>query len=43
LSVVEVATISGHRDLRMLNRYVHLRPRDISRKLRDLRVNEPQF
>lgn len=38
LSVAEVASISGHRDLRMLNRYVHLRPHDISKKLRDLNV-----
>jgi len=43
LSVVEVASISGHRDLRMLNRYVHLRPRDISKKLHDLYVKETQF
>ena len=43
LSVVEVATISGHRDLRMLNRYVHLRPRDISKKLHDLYVKDMHF
>ena len=35
LSVVEVATISGHRDIRMLGRYVHLRPETIAEKLRN--------
>ena len=34
LSVIEVATISGHKDLRMLNRYTHLRPKDIADKLK---------
>lgn len=33
LSVPEVALISGHRDLRMLFRYTHLRPEDVARKL----------
>lgn len=33
LSVPEVATISGHRDLRMLFRYTHLKPEDIRTKL----------
>lgn len=33
LSVPEVAHISGHRDLRMLGRYTHLRAEDIARKL----------
>jgi len=33
LSVPEVATISGHRDFRMLARYTHLRAEDIARKL----------
>lgn len=33
LSVPEVATISGHRDLRMLFRYTHLKPEDIRIKL----------
>ena len=36
LSVVEVAVISGHRDLRMLSRYTHLRPQSISNKLKNL-------
>lgn len=34
LSVAEVATISGHRDYRMLARYTHLKPTDIVKKLR---------
>jgi integrase len=33
LSVPEVALISGHRDLRMLDRYTHLRPERIARRL----------
>lgn len=34
LNTVEVASISGHRDLRMLFRYTHLKPEDIGAKLR---------
>jgi integrase len=34
LNTAEVASISGHRDLRMLFRYTHLRPEDIVAKLR---------
>lgn len=34
LSVPEVATISGHKDPRMLFRYTHLKPEDIVAKLR---------
>lgn len=33
LSTVELAAISGHRDMRMLMRYTHLRPADLARKL----------
>jgi integrase len=33
LSVPEVALISGHKDMRMLFRYVNLRPSDLARKL----------
>jgi integrase len=33
LSVLEVALISGHKDLRMLHRYTHLRADDIAKKL----------
>jgi integrase len=33
LSIPEVALISGHRDFKMLARYVHLRPSDVARKL----------
>ena len=34
LNVMEVAAISGHRDLRMLQRYTHLRAEDLARKLK---------
>jgi integrase len=34
LSVPEVALISGHRDLRMLHRYTHLKPEKVAEKLR---------
>jgi integrase len=34
LNTAEVASISGHRDLRMLFRYTHLRPEDLVAKLR---------
>jgi integrase len=33
LSVAEVALISGHRDVRMLFRYTHLRAEDVAKKL----------
>jgi len=33
LSLVEVATISGHKDPKMLFRYTHLKASDISKKL----------
>ncbi len=33
LSVPEVALISGHRDVRMLFRYTHLKPEDVAAKL----------
>lgn len=33
LSVMEVATITGHKDTRMLSRYTHLRAEDIALKL----------
>ncbi|MES2337098.1 MAG: site-specific integrase [Pseudomonadota bacterium] len=33
LTTVELAVISGHRDLRMLNRYTHLEPSHLARKL----------
>ena len=33
LNVMEVATITGHKDLRMLQRYTHLRAEDLARKL----------
>ena len=33
LSVPEVASISGHRDVRMLFRYTHLKAEDVAAKL----------
>ena len=33
LNVVEVAAITGHRDLKMLQRYTHLRAADLAWKL----------
>ena len=33
LNVMEVATITGHKDLRMLQRYTHLRAKDLAKKL----------
>ena len=33
LGVMEVAAITGHKDLRMLQRYVQLGPEDLARKL----------
>ena len=33
LNVMEVATITGHKDLRMLQRYTHLKAEDLARKL----------
>ena len=34
LNVVEVASITGHKDLRMLQRYTHLKAEDLAKKLR---------
>jgi len=34
LNHMEVATISGHKDLRMLERYTHLRAEDLAKKLK---------
>ena len=33
LNVMEVATITGHKDLKMLQRYTHLRAEDLAKKL----------
>ena len=33
LNVIEVASITGHKDLRMLQRYTHLRAEDLALKL----------
>jgi integrase len=33
LNVMKVAAITGHKDLRMLQRYTHLRTEDLAKKL----------
>jgi hypothetical protein len=33
LTTMELAAISGHRDLRMLSRYTHIQPSSLARKL----------
>ena len=33
LHVMEVSTITGHKDLRMLKRYTHIRAKDLAKKL----------
>lgn len=33
LNIMEVASITGHKDLRMLRRYAHLKAEDLARKL----------
>ena len=33
LNVMEVSAITGHKDLRMLQRYTHLRAEDLAKKL----------
>ena len=33
LNVIEVASITGHKDPRMLMRYTHLRAEDLAKKL----------
>lgn len=40
LDMIEVALISGHRDMRMLQRYTHLRPEAVGDKLRLLSSRE---
>lgn len=41
LTTVELAVISGHRDMRMLMRYTHLKPADLARKLAGKRWHDP--
>jgi len=33
LNIMEVASITGHKDLRMLRRYTHLKAEDLARNL----------
>lgn len=40
LGIMEVAAITGHRDLRMLARYTHPRARDIAKKLATPPIDE---
>ena len=35
LDIIEVATITGHKDLRMLRRYTHLHAEELAKKLSD--------
>lgn len=37
LNVIEAATVTGHKELRMLKRYTHLKPFDIAAKLNERR------
>lgn len=37
LQMMEVSTITGHKDLRMLKRYTHLKPENIAKKLAELK------
>ena len=39
LNIMEVATITGHKDLRMLRRYTHLHAEELAKKLRDRASN----
>jgi integrase len=41
LSVPEVALISGHKDVKMLFRYTHLRPNDVAEKMHRIERNNP--
>ena len=41
LNVMEVAAITGHKDLRMLQRYTHLRAEDLAKKLGWVGFNLP--
>jgi integrase len=41
LTVPEVSLISGHKDIRMLFRYTHLRPEKIAEKLERLATSQP--
>jgi site-specific recombinase XerD len=36
LNVIEVGTITGHKDLKMLNRYTHLKAETLGSKIRKL-------
>ncbi len=40
LSIPEVVLISGHRDYRILARYMHLRPSEVGVKLREIATNK---
>jgi integrase len=40
LSTMELATISGHRDMRMLARYTHIQPAGLAKKLMDKNWND---
>lgn len=42
LNVIEVGSITGHRDLKMLNRYTHLKASKLGTKLRKLQIPKSQ-
>jgi integrase len=42
LNVIEVGSITGHRDLKMLNRYTHLKASKLGNKLRQLQIPKSQ-
>ena len=41
LNVIEVGAITGHKDLKMLNRYTHLKAEKLGEKLKNLQEREP--
>ena len=40
LNVIEAASVTGHRELRMLQRYTHLKPADIADKLNKMSLTQ---
>ena len=43
LNVMEVASITGHKDLRSLKRYTHIDPAHLARKIADLKSQQQQL
>ena len=40
LNVMEVASVTGHKDLRSLKRYTHIDPAHLARKIADLKAQQ---